>query len=264
MPVTAVVPKALFPLVDSAGQAKCVLHVILQHLSDAGIREVVLVVSPGQSEMVGRYLDAARGVEALTVPPRVTFIEQTRPRGFGDAVCMARSVFSDEPFAVLLGDHVHIADPGRPCCLAQVLEAFERTGGVAMVGMQAVPAAELSRVGVAKGEPLGKGTFRCVDFVEKPDVETATRRLRTRGLDEGEFLGHCGIYVFTPAIFDCLDQVALQRASGEVELAAAQELLLRRHPGDYYLYRIQGKAYDMGTPQGYLRTLQAVAATRDQ
>jgi hypothetical protein len=46
-----------------------------------------------------------------------------------------------------------------------------------------------------------------------------------------------------------------------VEMAAAQSVLLHKYPGQYYLCRIQGRGLDMGTPRGYMKTLQALQAT---
>ena len=259
MPVTAAIPKALFPLADGAGRIKCVLHVILEHVLDAGIDQVALVVSPGQAEMLERYLDAARRMEGSSIPDRVTFIEQIHPRGFGDAVLCCAGFVGGESFVVLLGDHVQVPVKGAKPGVTQVTEAFDLRGGAAMIGMHEIPVSELSKVGVAKGEPLGGCVYRCVDFVEKPDLETATSRLETLGLGKGVFLGHCGVYAFTPEIFDCLEEETRHksRVQGEVEMAAAQHRLLQRHPRDYYLLQIAGRACDMGTPEGYYRTVEA-------
>ena len=259
MPVTAVLPKALFPLVGREGAITCVLEVILDQVFAAGIEEVALVVSPGQQELIDRYLDAVRQSGVGSIPDRIVFIEQAEPRGFGDAVLCGSGFVAEEPFLVLLGDHVQIQASGAKPCVRQVTEAFKREGGVAMVGVHEVPVSELAKVGVAKGEPVGDGVYRCADFVEKPDLQTANGRLRTPGLGEGIFLGHCGIYAFTPEIFECLQEESQGKGHGlgEVELAAAQQRLRRRHPRDYFLLRIAGKAYDMGTPGGYYRTLEA-------
>ena len=260
LPVTAVIPKALFPLVGRDGRIKCVLHVILEQVRHAGVQDVALVVSPGQAEMIEAYLDEARRGPGGAIPSRVTFIEQTDPRGFGDAVLCGAGFAGEEPFLVLLGDHIQIPTKSAKPCMTQVTEAFKKMGGVAMIGMHEVPTSELSKVGVARGEPLEGRVYRCEDFIEKPELETANGRLRTPGLEEGAFLAHCGIYAFSPEIFDCLREEAACNAHGlgEVELAGAQQRLLQRYPGNYYLLRIAGKAYDMGTPAGYMRTMAAL------
>ena len=49
--------------------------------------------------------------------------------------------------------------------------------------------------------------------------------------------------------------------SKEMELADAQQLLLKRHPNDYYLLRIAGSAHDVGTPAGYVETWRAIQSS---
>ena len=255
-PVTGVLPKAMFPLVDAAGRLRTVVHMILSEAVEAGAQEAALIVSPGQRELIEPYFDVVRGSGGeVSLPERIEYILQPKPEGFGEAVLRARTfVGPDAPgFLLLLGDHVYLAEPGRPPCGRQVIDAFAARQGVAMVGMQPVGPEQLSLVGVAAGRGLGEGVYRCTDFVEKPDSDTARRRLVTADLGEDRFLAHCGIYVLAPEIFDCLAELArADRAAGaEVQLADAQSMLLRRHPQDYYLYRIAGRALDTGTPAGY-------------
>jgi len=154
---------------------------------------------------------------------------------------------------VLLGDHVRIASAGRPPCAAQVAEAFARRQAAAMIGVHTVGPEALPRMGVARGKPAGNGVYLCTDFVEKPDPATARRRLRTEDLPEDRFLAHCGIYIFTTDILDCLAELAApgRPAEAELELADAQAMLLERRPESYYLCRVAGRAYDAGTPTGY-------------
>jgi UTP-glucose-1-phosphate uridylyltransferase len=85
--------------------------------------------------------------------------------------------------------------------------------------------------------------------------------LRNEGLEDGRYLAHCGIYIFDAEIFDCLEreQSKVKTRGGELELAAAQVRFLQRYPDSHYLLRIDGKAYDMGNPEGYLKAFTALA-----
>ena len=154
---------------------------------------------------------------------------------------------------LLLGDHIYVEDYNEPSCPAQVAKAFESVGGKAMIGTQPVSINELSKVGVASGIEVNKGIYRCTNFFEKPDAETAQKQLVTDGLPHDSFLAHCGIYIFTPEIFDCLATVnTIAKKSGkEAELAEAQNLLLEKYPDKYFLCEIHGRAYDIGTPESY-------------
>lgn len=260
-PISAVVPKAMLPLVDRAGRVLPMLHYVLAEAASAGIDRAAVIVSPNHEQMLGQYVTAAEKAGLGDLPGRVEFVVQDRPLGFGHAVSLARGIAGSEPFMLLLGDHVYLPDDGQPGCAAQVALAYGSVGGAAMIGMQPVGPDELPRVGVAGGEPVADDIYRCTSFVEKPDLATARSRLATPGLRKNRFLAHSGIYVFTPEIFDCLEELITsgRATGGEVQLADAQSELLKRHERDYYLVRIRGRAYDVGAPAGYAATLAAFA-----
>ena len=266
MPLTSAVPKALFPLMDRSKRIKAVLHVLLDEVRDAGINDTCIIVSPGQKEVISRYLDVALNSNEASLPSRISFIEQREPRGFGDAVLQAKSFAGKEPFVLLLGDHVRLSNSGHPSCISQVVDAFRKTEPHAMIGVHDVDEAVVHTMGVAAGIPVTERAYHCTEFVEKPDRETARQRLCTIGLPDGRYLAHCGIYLFDSKIFDYLqeEQLKMEESAGELELAAAQLRLLQSFPESYFLYRIDGKAYDMGNPEEYLRAFTAIAGTDDE
>jgi len=256
IPVTKVIPKALFPLVDGGGKIRTVLDVICRQAVWAGAKDIGIVISPWQSDLIKKYLAGARDNIPQKELSNIEFITQQTPNGFGDAVLRARDFVADEPFMLLLGDHIQIPDKGVPACGHQLALAFDSMDAQAMVGVRAVTQEELSRVGAAAGVPVRQNIYSCTCFIEKPDLKTARQRLHTPGLAADNFLAHCGLYVFSPKIFDCLEEVRAKPNStaDELELADAQNLLLKKYPKKYFLYKINGRAYDMGTPEGYAQT----------
>jgi len=257
-PISRAVPKALLPLIDSTGRVRPIIHFIAAEAVRAGIRQVVLVVPPGEQQTFEEYFAAARNCGDIDVPSSLACIP-AEPKGFGHAVRRAKKAIGAEPFLLMLGDHVRLAQPSYPAPAEQLATAYASHGGAAMVGVQTVSEEMLQFVGIARGEPLGRDLYRCTGFAEKPSPPWAQRALRTPGLSEGEYLAHAGIYIFTAEIFDCLDEVAASLPSeAELELADAQSLLLSRHPLDYYLYRLVGRTLDTGNPTGYARAIQAV------
>jgi len=255
-PLSRAVPKGLWPLARAGGRVRPVVHWICAEAVSAGIDSVGLVVSPAEEQRFEAYFAAARESGDADLPQRVELIIQDRPRGFGDAVLAAAEFVGSDSFVLLLGDHVHVQDTGAPRCVRQVIEAWGAHAGQAMVGVQEIGAEQLSQVGVACGERVDGPVLRCTDFVEKPSPAQARDRLAAADLPVGRFLGHCGIYVFTPLIFDCLRALAdvHRQTSEELGLAEAQAMLLERRPRDTYLVRIAGRAFDVGTPGGYART----------
>ncbi len=261
-PLSTVVGKCFWPLAHPAGRVRPVLHWILADAAAGGIEQALLVVSPDQRAVVEAYLAAAGECGDADLPTVVECVEQPTPAGLGDAVLRARGLVGDAPVLLMLGDHVHRPAAGRPSCTAQVLEAFASRPATAMIGVQPAGEAELLRVGAVAGEPVGEDTYLARDFIEKPTPAQARARLRTPDLPEGMFLAHCGLYAFSPAIFDCLEDTAQRAADDacELELAAAQELLLRRCPDSYFLRRIRGESLDTGTPEAYVRAFERFRA----
>jgi UTP--glucose-1-phosphate uridylyltransferase len=259
-PVSFVVPKAMLPLVDAGDRIRTVLHVILAEVRAAGIERAAVITSPGHADALRAYFDAVRRSGEGDIPEHLEYVIQPSAAGFGDAVLRGASFAGDEPFLLMLGDHVHIADAGRPCCAAQVVAAFDRRQAAAMVGMQPVGTEELAKVGAGRGEPIEDRLYRCTDLVEKPDAATARARLVTPGLDADRFLAHAGIYVFTGEILRILTELSSLDRPGreEIELTDAQSLLLARYGESYFLYRIAGRAYDTGTPSGYAEAQAAL------
>ena len=258
LPISAAVPKALLPLVDADGVGLSVLHVILAEAAAAGVERACVIVSPGQQALVAAYVDAAQADL-----PELTFIEQTTAGGFGEAVGLAKAFDCPDPFMVLLGDHIRLPASGAKPCAAQVAEAAEAFRGAAAVGVQLVGAGDVHLVGVCAGEPVAADrVYRCRRIVEKPDAATAAVELTTPGLPADQYLAHAGIYLFRPEIFACLAELAAQPGrSGEHGLTEAQQLLLARHPDDYYLMRIAGEVFDVGHPAGYAEAFQAFRQT---
>ena len=258
-PLSAAIPKAMLPLVDRAGRVRPVVHHICAEVAAAGIDSAAIIVSPNQAEMIKSYLAAARDEGEHDLPKEIEFIDQPSAQGFGHAVGLARDFVAGGALLVMLGDHIYVPTWDQPCA-KQVVDAFASHSGAAMIGVQTVGPAELSRVGTLGGEPVDadQKVFRATAFIEKPGAELARRKLVTPGLGEDEFLAHCGLYCFSNEIFDCIDEAA-RTAEGELELAAAQSLLLERNREDYYLRLIQGRAYDAGNPAGYAAAFAAVS-----
>ena len=259
----AVLPKSLLPLPSTAGEIRPVIDFICREASQAGIDEVALIVSPSQQSLFAAYFDEARKCSEVNLPGRIEYIVQKSPAGFGDAVLLAKDFAANRPFALLLGDHVYQSARGSRPCAAQVIEAASNFDAVAMIGVQPVGPDQLGLVGVAAGEPVTDQVYRCTAFIEKPELETARSSLATAGLQGDQFLGHCGIYIFGPEIFECLSDLAGRDrpAGSEVELSAAQSMLLDRYPERYYLFQIAGQAFDVGTQAGYIQTFNALSAS---
>ena len=101
-------------LVDSDGQPKTALQFILDEVYCAHVEEVCLVVVPGDQESL-RKAAGAYG-------PRLRFIDQAHPRGYGHALHCAHEFVGSDPFLHLVGDHIYISRTSIECA-RQVVQA---------------------------------------------------------------------------------------------------------------------------------------------
>src|SRR5207249_12164442 len=108
---------------------------------------------------------------AEVLPPAgaTSFTRQQSPLGLGHAVWCARALVGDEPFAVLLADDLMVCE--QPC-LAQMVAAYERTGGN-LAAIVEVPRAQTSRYGVLDVVSDDGRLVRARGVVEKPDPAEA-------------------------------------------------------------------------------------------
>jgi len=119
---------------------------------------------------------------------------------------------------------------------------------------------QLPMLGIIQGRSLGEERYEVLRIVEKPSAELARSSLRTPGLGEDRWLGHFGMHVFSPEIFEVLDRNIAEdvRERGEIQLTTAQEGL-RARGGNYIAQVTAGRRYDTGIPYGLMETQLALA-----
>jgi UTP--glucose-1-phosphate uridylyltransferase len=244
----------MLPLVD-----RPLIQYAVEQAVGAGIDRIVIVTSPGKSATADYFRVApeleraleARGHPRLDEVRRVsrmadvTTVEQREPLGLGHAVLMAKDAVGNEPFVVYLPDEVVV---GTPTVTQQLLEVFERRGSA--VAVIQVPKDAVSAYGIVGGERVSERELRLSEVVEKPPVADAPSDLAITGP-----------YVFTPAIFDCLEATT-PGALGELQLTDGIALLAQQEP--VHAYRFEGRRYDCGTPVGLLKASLELALGRPE
>jgi UTP-glucose-1-phosphate uridylyltransferase/mevalonate kinase len=268
-PATKAVKKELFPVIDAEGRAKPVILAIVEEALSGGIEEVCIVVQREDREMfeqifctpppIEHYNKLSRENQAysqrlMDIGQRITFCSQDVQEGFGHAVYCAKDFVGDEPFLLLLGDHLY-ASTTSTSCARQVIEAYERTGQ-SVVGLMATSGDRVGQFGCAAGVWKEKRSLlEIMEFAEKPDIEYARQHLHVNGLGEDEFLTVFGQYVLKPQVFDYLDEhIRLNmRERGEFQLTSCLDRL-RREDGFMGLL-VRGNRFDIGMPLDYRQTL---------
>ncbi len=270
-PATKATKKELFPIIDRDGIAKPAILVIVEEALDAGIEEVIIVVQKNDLEDFRFLFNEQISIENYNkLPPQfqeysrrlleigrhVTFVVQAAQEGFGHAVYCARAAVGDEPFLLMLGDHIYRSgDEGT--CARQLLDAYQRHGQ-SLVGMRRTPEDQIGSFGTVTGVWLeGESLLSVSAFAEKPTPDYARTNLRVPGFPEGEYLTLFGQYIVKPKLFDYLKEHIENnvREHGEFQLTSTLDRL-RQEDGFMGLV-INGKRFDIGRPEEYLETLRA-------
>ncbi len=211
-PITLDTPKAMVPV---AG--KPVLEYILDKISDLGIREVLLVISPS-GDAIREFVDQRSDIN-------VRYIVQHEPLGIGHAVYQCRSFMDDEPVLIVLGDVIYLSDfsfvgQEPPDCA---------------IGVKKV-AGDLSRYGLVEVEG-----DRITRLVEKPDHPVSN-------------LAIAGIYYFSRSAPLIAGLEALVRSGrttrNEYQLTDALQWMVER--GEHLSPFEVDEWYDCGTPDRLL------------
>lgn len=248
LPFTKSVPKELIPLVD-----KPVIQYVVEEAVNSGIEQILLVISSEKEAIIRHFnpvpelerrleernktqmLEEVRCASKLA---EIHYVYQQELNGLGDAVARAKYFVGNEPFAVLLGDTVMDSDISRPVT-GQLLDVFERTAS-SVVALEEVPLEKVSKYGIADGEEVEPGVLKIRQMVEKPAPESAPSRL-----------AFAARYVFTPEIFDALDQTGRGK-NNEIQLTDAMQKMLVS--GSMFGCRVKGKRYDIGSKTGFLKS----------
>jgi len=276
-PASKAVKKELAPIIDRDGLAKPILQVVIEEALRSGIEEVAVIVQPQdraaletyfRSPLTPQYFNSLPTVlqqhakHLETIGRRLTFLVQERQEGFGHAVLCAREWVGSEPFLLMLGDHVCQSDGDVPCA-AQVLAAYE-AAGESVVGLAVTPPEEVSNFGAVGGVWTEDRRLLAISQIaEKPTLDYAEAKLRVEGFDDG-FLCFFGLYALQPVIFDHLQHLYDHnlRQGGEFQLTDALALLRRQ--GRCFGVLVDGRRFDTGRPEQYLKTLVAFAAARQR
>jgi UTP--glucose-1-phosphate uridylyltransferase len=246
LPATKSQPKEMLPIVDTP-----VIQYVVEEAVASGITDILMVIGKGKRAIEEHFdrnfqledqlarqnkVEELEAVRHVCDMAEIHFVWQKEMKGLGHAVLCALHHVGNEPFAVLLGDTVIGAEVPATRQLMDVYNHYHSS----VVVLEEVEREKVSRYGVLKGRDMGDGLYQVEDFVEKPAVDEAPSNLV-----------FAGRYVFTPAIFDCL-QATQPGKGGEIQLTDAMRTLVKRQA--MYGKKLHGKRYDIGDKEGFIKT----------
>jgi UTP-glucose-1-phosphate uridylyltransferase/mevalonate kinase len=268
-PASKATKKELFPIIDSDGIAKPAILLIVEEALQAGIEEIVIIVQQDDLDDFSRFFNQQISIENFNKLPqhfqdyarriteigqRVKFVIQQNQEGFGHAIYCAREAVGDEPFLLMLGDHIY-RSTNDISCARQLLNAYE-LHETSIVGVRLTPQAQIANFGTVTGNWIEENSLlNITEFAEKPNLEYAQSNLRISGLPDDEFLTVFGQYILKPDIFHYIGEHIRHnvRERGEFQLTSALDEL--RQADGFMGLIINGKRFDIGLPEYYLKTL---------
>ncbi len=220
-PLTHTGPKQLIPVAN-----KPISQYVLEDLTEAGIKEIAIVLGDIHPEKVKEYYGNGNAFGA-----KISYIYQGEPKGIAHAIGLCEKYANNEPFIVYLGDNLLKGG------IKEFAKTFENSNLDAMILLCEVENPQ--RFGVAKINK--KGTL--TGLVEKPKQPPSNYALT-------------GIYFFKPTIFKTIKQLK-PSWRGELEITEAiQGLMDSGHKVSYQI--VKGWWKDTGAPQDILEANRLV------
>ena len=202
LPLTKAVPKELIPL-----GRKPVLEHVIEEVVDAGITEVLFVISKEKTAIRDHFGDSWGKI-------RFQYVFQHEQKGLADAIYCAKDFVSNNPFAVILGDSV--IDTDQPILpFTRVLDTYRDTAARGVIVVQRTPRDEVGRYGIVKPKSNIAPSFEIDGLVEKPNPKDAPSEYAIAGR-----------YAFDPMIFDYIDRTH-RGAGGEYQITDSIGLMLQ-------------------------------------
>lgn len=195
-PITHTGAKQLVPVANTP-----ILFYGLQHMADAGIEQVGMIVGDTADEIRAAVGDGSRwGLQ-------VTYLPQEAPLGLAHAVLIARDFLGDDDFVMYLGDN--LLRDGITSFVDEFTQHREvASGESASAQILLAPVPDPQRFGVAELGPDGE----VVALLEKPEIPPSDLAL-------------VGVYLFDPSIHEAVRSIS-PSDRGELEITDAIQWLI--------------------------------------
>lgn len=243
LPITKAIPKEMFPL-----GLKPAIHYIVEEAAHSGIEELLIITSKTKEAIID-YFEPSMELEFyLTSKNKEHFLQhmelpkldiyfkrQPFPNGLGDAIRLGKEFVGNEPFGVLLPDDFVLS---KTPPLQQLIKYYQKTN-CSIIGLKQVKKDQLKDYGVIQ-RANKKNFIEISDIIEKPKTNPPSN------------LAVIGRYIFTPEIFQCLENLK-PGADDEIQLTDAIKGLLVKQT--VYGKVLTGDRYDIGKLEEYVKLM---------
>jgi len=264
LPLTKVLPKELWPLVD-----KPVIQYIVEEARASGIEEIIFVIRPDKKEVEKYFkkyinkipeleevlkmrkknhlLKELKNLEKITKKISFSYVPQKESLGASHAVFQARNLVKKESCAVMWVDDVV---ESKVPCLLQLIKVFQKYKKP-VIALYRIPKESFQFYGMVEVEKITKRLYKIKKVVEKPQIKEAPSDLAV-----------VGKFIITPEIFDYLKKTpfSLQTDIALDEILSA----IAKEGKEIYGYEFEGKWLECGNKLAYLKSNLYLSLTHPQ
>ena len=263
LPITKEFPKEMLPIAAlmKNGQLclKPMLQAIFEQLYGVGFREFAFIVGRGKRAIEDHFSPDEDFIQYLKNKKKeelaeelqdfygkinnskMLFINQPKPKGFGDAVSRASMFTGNEEFLMQAGDDLIISENNNH--LKKAIKTFEKHDVDTLFLLEEV--ADPRNYGVITGKEIEPNLFQAVSVIEKPKKPPSN-------------LAIVALYIFKPIIYEAISNVKPDE-NGEIQLADAIKQLIEWGSKVYGLkLDPTEKRVDIGTAQSYIAMLKSI------
>jgi len=259
LPMSKELPKEMLPIFSKGRNGlilKPLLQALFEQLYDSGFKEFCFIVGRGKRAIEDHFtpdhefldylersgkLDLSNEMRSFyeeVEESRIVWINQPRPKGFGDAVLLAKSFIGNEDFLVAAGD-TYVFSKGNTF-LRKLLEVHASTNAHASLVVLEVE--DPRQYGVVEVSEDDEG-LKVLSAVEKPEAPKSN-------------LAIVPLYIFKPGVFNALESISTGM-SGELQLTDAIQSLIDRALDVYAIKLEEGEIkLDIGMPETFWEAIK--------
>jgi len=260
-PATKEQPKEMLPIFSTSenGEAivKPVVQMVFEQLHKAGMREFCYIVGRSKRSIEDHFTPDLSCIRTLEGTGRegqasnlhdfyeklrsstIMWVNQPEPKGFGNAVLMAKPFVQNEECIVHAGDSLVVSKDMD--YLKKLLSAYERLKADAAFIVHEIE--NPKQYGIVEGTEVENGIIRVKSIVEKPEMPKTNFAVMA-------------MYVFRPVIFKALEAIKPGKLA-EIQLTDAIQKLI---DWDLKVYAVKlDNTYshlDIGSPERYWQALE--------
>lgn len=257
LPITKELPKEMMPIFarghDDGKIVIPLLQFIFEQLYSIGLRDYCFVVGREKRSIEDHFTPHETYLKELSNKHKylisdfykklenshLIWINQNKPRGFGDAVLRAERYIGNDNFIVHAGDVVIVSKTKHP--ILRLIETAKMDSSISAV-LLCKKIKDTKRYGVPKIKSRSDGLYDVLEVEEKPTKPKSN-------------LGLLPLYFFKPIIFDCLREIKPGKGNEYQLTDAIQKLIEKKHKVVALSLNKSEAELDVGTVESYKESL---------